>query len=346
MKPKTDVFASPRWRFGVHGGGGKGGGGSTTVTEKADPWIGVQGPLQRLYHDAENLPVTQFYPGNTVAPFTPETMGALGAIANRAIQGSPLNERSKAYFNSVAGGGALGGGPVYNRLEPIAQGHYLYGGGAHDAYMNAARRRVVPAVDSMFSQGGRYGSGSHQALLARELSDSYAGLYNQERNRQQNALGAMGNIYEAERGRQQAAAGALPDLANIDYSEYARLGGVGAAKEAQTQAKLDEFQQRWDYNQQSPYHHMTNRSSVIQGGIPGGLGSRTEGPGVQTNPFANVLGAGALGLEAYNSGLFGGLGGGAGAALGIGGLAGLGAGIAAPASLAGITRNPIFNLML
>ena len=76
-----------------------------------------------------------------------------------------------------------------SQVQSTLNGNYLSGGkGFNDAF-DAAKRQILPQVDSQFATAGRTGSGLAQTAQTQALGDSFAGLYNQERNRQMGAAG-------------------------------------------------------------------------------------------------------------------------------------------------------------
>src|SRR6185436_7439979 len=124
-----------------------GGGGSSkpqTTTVSNTPWS-EQVPLwktsyQRLndLYAAGGLRINP-YPGQTVAPISPETGQAWGMIADRAQTGSPLNTAATGYYGDVLSGKYLGqDAPGFGSV------------------LDRARN----GVNANFALGGRYGSGA------------------------------------------------------------------------------------------------------------------------------------------------------------------------------------------
>lgn len=86
----------------------------------------------------------QYYPGQTVVGFSPESQMALSGLRQQAIQGSPFI-------------GAVQGAVMQNLLgvNPL---------------QSAAFRPVVEQVESQAAKAGRYGSGYQQAAVAQALA--------------------------------------------------------------------------------------------------------------------------------------------------------------------------------
>jgi hypothetical protein len=198
--------------------GGGGGSKTQTVTQSNTPWS-AQVPLwntsyQRLnnLYKSGGLRINP-YPGQTVAPTSPETGQAWDMIANRAQAGSPLTSLSKGYVGDVLGGKYLG----------------------QDAPGFAAvLGRARNAVNANYALGGRYGSGAHDAAIAQGLG------------------GVLNDAYQMERGRMDAAAQFAPQLAQQDYFDAQQLAQVGGQREAHLQDLINAEIQRYNAMQQAP----------------------------------------------------------------------------------------------
>jgi hypothetical protein len=105
------------------------------------------------------------------------------------------------------------------------------------------------------------------------------------------ALGLGANLYEQERARQQAAIGAAPGMAAQDYTDIAQLAQVGQTAEQYQQAALADAIQKFNYQQQMPYMNLQNFLSSAYG-APAGM--QTIQPSY-SNPLAGFLGAALAG---------------------------------------------------
>jgi len=123
---------------------GGGGGGSTTTVQKADPWAGLQQPLQALYGSAldwYNSGTPQYYPGNTVAPINPMTQQAMGMGANRAMQGTanqPLLDTAASTLQRNASGVPLTNNPAYGTMAAFSGGNVVGSNPAQNFFQSAA----------------------------------------------------------------------------------------------------------------------------------------------------------------------------------------------------------------
>jgi hypothetical protein len=237
---------------------------TTTPWAQQIPYL-TQGfsEAQRLY----NAPGPAYYPGQTVAPFAPETTLGLNAQAARASAGSPVNRAAQGYASDVLGGRYLDnpfGGAVFEDIKD----------------------RVTPAVASQFSLAGRYGPGAAMTdQLTRSLTDAYAPYAQQQ--------------YSTERANQQAIAGLAPTLANTDYQDIAAMTDVGKQRQAQAQAEIQAAQDRYNYNANLPYNKLAQYAQLIQGNYGGTTTGKS--PIYQPSAAQQVLGGistvGGLGLS-------------------------------------------------
>ena len=274
----------------LFGGGGSGSQPVSTsqTIQKSEPWSGQQPYLTTGFETAQsdvlNNP-TQTYPNSTVVPFSPQTQAALSATQNRAMMGSPVQDAGNQAMLDTIGGNYL-----------MAENPYLQS--AIDAASRGTVRNfqtaVQPGVDSTFSSGGRYGSGSHQTAmdtaynaLGQQLSDTAGKMAYQN--------------YGDERGRQMTAAGAAPGYAAQDYNDMTRMLGVGQAYEGQAGAYLQDDIARWYSDQNAQKDALANYMALVAGGSYGGQ-TTTQQPVYASNQgLSSLMGLGMLGMGAYNT---------------------------------------------
>jgi hypothetical protein len=236
-------------------GGSKG---TTTTVQQNDPWSGQQPYLSEAFREAQRLyrePGPSYYPGQTVAGFSPETDYALNAQAARAMAGSPYQQAA--------------GQQVLNTLS----GQYLNAGNPYFSGMvGRIANEVRPRLDSQFASSGRYAGGAHQEASARALADATASLAYQN--------------YANERGAMQQAIGLAPQLAQLDYADIGQLAAVGQTREQMQQALINDQIARYDFAQQLPYNKLAQYAGLIQGNYGG-----TE---TTTQPYNRSIGGSLL----------------------------------------------------
>lgn len=208
----------------------------------------------------------QAFPGEQVAPFSPQTQAAMNLTTQRALQGSPINDAASGLLTNTLNGGMLNSNP------------YL------DNTYNQAAQAVTGSLNGSFGQGGRYGSGLNQQTLGNSLGNLATGIYGQN--------------YQDERARQMQGLLVAPQTANQGYADAGQLANVGAQQDAQTQAKINEAIGNFNINQQAPYTALSRYAGLLQGNY-GNTSTQTQP--YFTNPTGNMLGTGLGLLSGANS---------------------------------------------
>jgi hypothetical protein len=259
----------PQIAFGGGSSGGGGGGQTNTTVQKSDPWAGQQPYLTDVMQksqDIYNRGPMQYYQGQTFAPLSAETQAAQTLQAQRAVNGSPLTTASQEQLTKTMRG---------DYLDP-ATNPYLQAGA------DQIRAKVLPGIDARFSGSGRTGSALAARAAGEGVSDAIASQ-------------AMQN-YTNERNNQIKGMLVAPQMAQQDYTDIARLGEVGAAKEDYAQQQINENINRFNFQQQEPWQNLGLYSNLVNGQY----GSTVS----TTSPVARrSVGAGLLGGAATGGGL-------------------------------------------
>lgn len=254
-------------------GGSKG---TTTTVQQTDPWSAQQPYLKQAFAEAQRLykqAGPSYYPGQTVAGFSPETEGALNAQAARAMAGSPQLQAAGQQLQDTLGGQYLNAGNPY-----------------FSGMVGRIANELRPRLDSQFATSGRYASSAHQEAASRALADAAASLAYQN--------------YADERGNMQQALSLAPQYAQQDYADIAQLAAVGQTREQLQQAMINDQIARFNYAQQLPYNKLAQYMGLIQGNY-GQTSTLTEP--YHRNIGGPLLGGAAAGLE-LGTQIFGGLG--------------------------------------
>lgn len=236
-------------------GGSKG---TTTTVQQNDPWSGQVPYLKEAFSEAQRLyrePGPSYYPGQTVASFSPETEYALNAQAARAMAGSPYQQAAGQQLMNTLGGQYLSAGNPY-----------------FSGMVGRIANEVRPRLDSQFASSGRYASGAHQEAAARALADATASLAYQN--------------YADERGAMHQAMALAPQLAQLDYGDIGQLAAVGQTREQMQQALMNDQIARYNFAQQLPSNKLAQYMNLIQGNYGG-----TE---TVTQPYTRSIGGALL----------------------------------------------------
>jgi len=240
-----------------------------------------------------------FFPGQTYVDYSPETQQALQMITDRANSGSELNTAANQSVLDTISGNYLQGNPYIDQVINTSL----------DDVNRKYAEQILPGLASNFASSGRYGSG-----IQRNLTEDTIGQLGKE------AMGVASGIrydnYNNERQRQLQAAALAPTLAQSDYYDAQQLLGVGSAREALSEAKLQDAMDRFNFYENQPSNMLDQYISRITS-LNGGYGTQTSTNNAKVNKpsaLGNILGLGmtglgiASGMGAFGSGgLLGGL---------------------------------------
>lgn len=177
----------------------------STTTQVTEPPAFIKPYMQYGAQQAKDLYQTggpQYYPGNTVVPFSSQTEQALGLTEQRALNGSPVVNAAQDYatrtlagdptsqFGGASNPWATQANPYGSASNPYANAANPYGSDTNpylDATFNRAADSVQQRLQSGFAGSGRNIEAARPAA-ADELNDLatriYGGAYDAERNRQ------------------------------------------------------------------------------------------------------------------------------------------------------------------
>ena len=261
---------------------------NVTTTTSQEPSEFIRPYYQQAIDYGQDLfesQTPQFFPKATYIDFAPQSEASLQLAQARALQGNPLLGSAQGEVNKILQGDYLS--PTSN---PFLQG-----------VANQVADNVTSQVQSQFTKAGRLGSGANQEILTKQLADA------------QNKLFA--DNFATERQRQFDAVQLAPGLGEADYSDIARLGEIGQAREGMEMAKLQDAMARFDFEQQRPFMKLREYLATLGASVP-----QTT---FQTTPQFRNTGAGLLSgamTGAKLGGMIPGLSAGMGA--GIGGILG------------------------
>jgi hypothetical protein len=242
-------------------------GGSDNVTTTNFPDWAVpyaQDFLGRSQQVAD-LPYTP-YTGQTVAQMNPYQTGAYDAIAQRAYQGSAVNDAASGELTKTLSGGYLNNNP------------YL------DATVNRAQGDVMRGFAPIEARSGSFGNSGLQESMGRALGDVSSQIRGQD--------------YANERNRMVGSIGLAPQIANQDYLDADQLLKAGQGIQGQQQLNLDDTYRRFREAQDYPKEQLGTLGKAL--GL--NYGSTSQVPG--NNGLAQGLGT-ALALYGGYRGMSG-----------------------------------------
>ena len=225
----------------------------------------------------------QYYTGETFVAPSQTTQAGVQALETRALAGNPLTGLAQQQLQGTLGGAYLGGNPFFQgAFAPAAQA-------AQTQFQN-----TLGDISSKASLAGRYGSGAMG-----NLQDRASGQYAQALT---NTAGQLAyQNYEQERARQQQAIGAAPALAQADYQDINQLLQAGQLREGYQGQQLGADIQRFNFLQNQPQQNLQNYMSLVYGSPLGRVGSTTASGSADTSTLQKVLGTAATGAAVYKN---------------------------------------------
>lgn len=233
----------------------------------------------------------QYYPGNTVVPFSPQTNQALNLQQNRALAGSGVVDAAQGFTTDL-----LGGNSPLAAMSMGGENPYL------DATFDRAAAGVNRSLDSVLARSGRdvnANTGARASQLNDLATNIYGGAYESDANRRLSAASTLGN-------QQLTAAGQAIPLAREDYFDIGQLGQVGSAVEQQAGNIQGDNVNRFNFAQNAPYEALNRYLGALSGAPYGGTTSSSQP--VYNNPLSNLMGLGlGFGTMFGSGGMFPGL---------------------------------------
>lgn len=211
------------------GGGSK----NQTTTTTSEPPKYLQPYLQQGVAGASNLysqGPAQYYPGQTVVGFSPETEQSLGMMTNRATTGSPVMGQANNFAQQTLAGGAPnnfgGGSNPYSASVYRAPGNNPYAANSYKEGPNNFGAASNPLLDSMFNKA----ADTTQIRLASEFAGRGRNLAAARPARAEElenlATSIYGGAYENERGRELQAGQAAADRGLSAYLQGQNIGAT------------------------------------------------------------------------------------------------------------------------
>jgi hypothetical protein len=266
--------------------GGGGSSGDSTVTN--EPWKGQEPYLRDLMQQAQGMfqqgQGQEYYPGNQVAPFSPQTEYGLGQLANQGMYGTGTEQGVQNYINqsTMNPGGMAGVGSDMPGQNPyLDQMYNTVSQRAGEAF----NEQAMPGINATFGGAGRTGSGIHQQVVGNAVddfqqnmfqqgADIYGTDYNNAMNRDVERRGLMGDM--AYRGASMA-----PQFQGMQQNNIDQMLRGGAMQEDQGQRMIDAEMNKWNFGQQAPWQALNQYGGVVNQ-MPAYAQQETQGGGGNT----------------------------------------------------------------
>ncbi|MCP4410082.1 MAG: hypothetical protein GY807_20525 [Gammaproteobacteria bacterium] len=291
---------------------------TTTQTANAEPWSAAQPALKLGLKDAQSLYKAgvggQPYTGSTVVPYAQQSMAGFQDIQDTSAGAmGPDNPFARGF--SAVGDIAEGG---YNQYQNQALGNLSRTASGEDVFganpqfqdlLKQSQDAARNAVNMNASAGGRYGSGAHQGVLAREIGDLTSRMYSDEYNRQlgrmDRATDGLFNAGQTGVTNQMDATASLPGAFTGQFAPANAMIGVGSRFEDLAGRTMDDHMRIFNETQNLPWDQLGRLNAVAGGAGQYGTTTNTAQMPRQNNMFGNIAG-GILGANSLlGGGLFG-----------------------------------------
>ena len=310
----------------------------TSSNQTSNPWSGVQQPMLDVINQAGQLYSTPYSPymGSTIAALSDSGIAAQNGIYQRATLGAPDLNAARGYVTDLSTGQFMNSSPIANNAwlgsrasgqglnsNPWLQNDYTNAViGANSQNMaNAFATGTAANNDAMAARSGVFGGSAHldkqtrdAAALAQQVgqmanqyqlqrtglgAQDYQTAQAQALNAAQMQQGAYGqDVASRLQGAQLAG-----QLSQDDYTSMNMLRQQGVDQRAMEQQYLDKAQADYNAAQNFPQQSLTNYAQLLSqfGGFGSSGTQATYGNNPGSSPLGVGLGAGLLGLSAYNA---------------------------------------------
>lgn len=256
--------------------GGGGGGGSSAPQQSGTQVVKNETTLpsyvQPYYEEALESAQQQFQTPNTlfsgsyVVPFSQSTQQGLDQATALAQQGSPLINNAVSNATDTLGGTFLNAGNPY-----------------FQSAINSAIDPIESRVNSVFSRGGRLGSGANQDVLAKAIGDVTSRM--------------SYDNFAQERQNQLATQRLAPIIRGQQFEDSQKLLNLGQVVEDQKAKELQEEIMRSQFAQTEPQDRLNQYLASITGATRGGTTSSIRpiyGSNNRSSSFLNPLGVASV----------------------------------------------------
>lgn len=290
-------------------------GGSTKQTQASstEPWAAAQPALKQGLTDAQALYSNgqsfQPYMGSTVVPYSQQTQQGMNNLTSLSNTAAPfLGEQfNRVVRNSADGGLNATQQGVVNRLTGQATGAFNPNENpGFQSVLKQATDSAGQAVDMGASAAGRYGSGTHQGNVAREVGNVAGQLTSNEygdwKNRRDAANTSLFNAGQQQQNNLWQNTSEMQNAYNNVAGNQQTKMGVGSMYEDLAGRTLNDQLRIWQGQQDAPKNALQWLSAIGSGAGSLGGTSSTTAQGPTASPFGQAAG-GLLGLNSLFSGL-------------------------------------------
>jgi hypothetical protein len=266
-------------------------GGKQTTSSTNAPWKDAQPALKEGIASAQDLYKkgigAKVYTGSTVTPWSSQSKAGMNAVENAAranMGGAGLSGQFQSIINN--GGYNPAQQQALDYTRGVANSQFNIN---EDPAFKQVLDQTTNSVNMSASGMGRYGSGTHQGVLAQQVGDLGARQFNSWQNRRDTANNSMFGMGQQAQGNLSAAYQGM-------QSPTQDLFKVGAMNEDLVNRQINDKLRIFNETQNKPWENLSRFNAIATGaGQLGSSGTQTQ-PG--QNPFLAAMGgvSGGLGL--------------------------------------------------
>ena len=271
-----------------------GGSKQQTTTTNSAPWAEAQPYLTSAMSKAQSLGNSgvggQVYTGSTVIPWSSQTQKAMGDLTTAANNNSGANGLA-GQSQSIINNGGYNADQMASRDATRAIANSSFNINEDPAFQQVLDQ-TRNAVNTNASSAGRYGSGTHQGVLAQEVGDLGA---RQFQNWQARRDAANSNLFSMG----QQAQNNLPSAYTNMQAPSQTLMQVGAMNEDLATRTMNDRLRVFDAQNNAPWELLAKQNAIYSGA--GSLGSTKTSSEPGQNPWMTALGYGLSGTGLLGS---------------------------------------------
>jgi hypothetical protein len=248
------------------------------------------GKLNNYYDVNPNPPA--YYSGETVAPLSSTTQGAIQAATSWAGS-NPMIPGATASLNKFTSGAYV---------DPTTNPDFQKAlSASHQPYIDQFNNQILPGVQSGFEGAGRYGSGGNQNATQQALTGLNTTINNADAQ-------AGAQYYQNALNQQLQANSLIPGVNQAQLSNINAQSAAGTMIDQNRQAQDAANQAAYNYNANAYPNYIAQYMGILNGGYPG---AQTNSTGTATSyQPSNQLGGimsgamGGIGLGLQAASLF------------------------------------------
>lgn len=252
--------------------------------------------MQNLATNAQNVGGLGYTPfgQSTQVDANPWQQQAWQNTFNRGMQGAQEVSDARGQLQSTINGGGFSANPFLGQTNPYLQSSIDSALGDITRNYNMA---VKPQTEAAMVKSGSFGNSGLQELQAEQQRQMAGEMGRTSSNMRFADYQQKANLYENERNRQMQAVGLAPNFANVDYTDLQAMQQAGNALQGQNQAERTANYNQYLDAREWPFKTLGAQAGAMGAGSVGAASYQQQQP----NTGANILGGALAGAQIGSS---------------------------------------------